>query len=79
MIFRKGTTLIRKLVCSTKDNNCRECILQLHCDIIRDSFWEENYEILGQESLQLFHKPDGMVSYEVKSASAVNVSNLAEE
>lgn len=78
-MFRKGTTLIRKLVPSTKDDSCRECILQLHCDIIRDLFWEDNFEILGQESLQLFHKPDGMISYEVKSTSAVDVSNLTEE
>lgn len=78
-MFRKGTTLIRKLVRCLKDDNCRECILQLHCDIIGDSFWEENLEILRQESPQLFHKPDGMVSYEVKSVSAVNVSNIAEE
>jgi tRNA(His) guanylyltransferase len=65
VMFRKGTTLVRKLVPCEKDGTMHQYILQLSCDIIGDSFWKENSEILGLKSLQVFHKPDGMTSYKV--------------
>lgn len=75
MMFRKGTTLVRKFVRKIVDDDCSEHILQLNCDIIGDSFWEENFEILSQESPQLFQKPDGMIGYEV--ANEVESSSVS--
>ena len=65
VMFRKGTTLVRKLVPSQKDDTMHQYILQLNCDIIGDAFWKEHSEILGLKSLQVFHKPDGLTSYKV--------------
>lgn len=76
LLFRKGTTLVRKLVPNAKDNTMHQCILQLNCDVINDGFWKENFEILGLKSLQVFHKPDGMTSYKV--SKGLSLSNVFE-
>ena len=65
VMFRKGTTLIRKLILSKNDDTMHQYILQFNCDIIGDNFWKENSEILGLKYLQVFHNPDGMTSYKV--------------
>ncbi len=70
-MFRKGTTLIRKLICSPVDEKMSECILQLNCDIIGDSFWKENHEILGLESTQTFRAPAGMITHRVEECIAL--------
>lgn len=56
-LFRKGTTLIRKLIPSPVDGKLRQFILPLHCDLMGDDFWKENPEIVGLKSLQLCHRP----------------------
>ncbi|KAK9511064.1 hypothetical protein O3M35_005706 [Rhynocoris fuscipes] len=56
-IFRKGTTLVRKLVKLPKNDDIRQVICAYHKDIIKNKFWEENSEILQLKS-------PGIVPYE---------------
>lgn len=55
-VFRKGTTLIRKLIASVKDNKLRQYIIPLYCDLMGEEFWKENPEIVGLKSLQVCHR-----------------------
>lgn len=43
--FKKGTSLIKKIVKVNEKNSLVVC--PLYVDIIKDSFWNENPEILG--------------------------------
>ncbi|XP_015516976.1 probable tRNA(His) guanylyltransferase [Neodiprion pinetum] len=58
--FRKGTTLVRKLV---PDGNGRlkPLVVALVDDIIGDRFWKENPEVIGLKSLATF-QPSGLPS-----------------
>ncbi|XKL65496.1 hypothetical protein PGB90_008916 [Kerria lacca] len=55
-LYRKGTTLIRKLIPSPADGKLRQFILSQYCDLTGDEFWKENPEILGLKSLQVYHR-----------------------
>ncbi len=55
-LFRKGTTLIRKLIPSPTDGKLRQYIISLYCDLIGEEFWKEHPEIVGLKSLQVYHK-----------------------
>lgn len=58
-LFRKGTTLIRKLV---PDGNGRlkPAVVPLVDDIIGDRFWKENPEVIGLKSLATYQPPNLM-------------------
>lgn len=59
-IFRKGTVLVRKLIHIPPSKSKKQIICPLHVDIIGDSFWEENNEILNLKDLKIDKdfKPD---------------------
>lgn len=46
-MFKKGTILLRKRICSPTDNKNKIVVLPLHQDLIQESFWEANCEILN--------------------------------
>ena len=56
-IFKKGTTLVRKLVQDSIEGKLRPTIVPLADDIIGDRFWIENSEILGLKSLVVYKHP----------------------
>lgn len=58
IMFRKGTTLIRKHVHSPPpDGKKKQVVLPFHCDLFNDTFWNEHPEILGLKSLQVYTGP----------------------
>lgn len=56
-LFRKGTTLIRKLV-SNGTGRLKPAVLALVDDIIGDRFWKENPEVIGLKSLTTYQPPN---------------------
>lgn len=56
-MFRKGTTLIRKLV-SDNTGKLKSAIILLVDDIIGDRFWKENPEIIGLKSMATYQRPN---------------------
>lgn len=57
-MYRKGTILIRKRVKSPKHGKNRLVILPLHEDMIQDTFWEKNKEILEIKTAPNYDWPD---------------------
>lgn len=57
-MFRKGTVLVRKLCKTPGDGKLRQVVLPFYTDLIGDTFWRENPEILGMKSLQVYHPPE---------------------
>ncbi|XP_036139667.1 probable tRNA(His) guanylyltransferase [Monomorium pharaonis] len=55
-MFRKGTTLIRKLVVDGT-GRLKSAIVPLIDDIIGDRFWKENPEVIGLKSLATYQSP----------------------
>ncbi|KAL6257195.1 hypothetical protein P5V15_012124 [Pogonomyrmex californicus] len=64
-LFRKGTTLIRKLV-SGGTGKLKSAVVALVDDIIGDRFWKENPEVIGLKSL---------ATYQPSSTLANNINN----
>lgn len=56
-IFRKGTTLIRKLVPDGPGGRLKPAVVPIVDDIIGDRFWKENPEVLGLKSLATYQPP----------------------
>lgn len=56
-LFRKGTTLIRKLV-PDGTGKLRPAVVPLVDDIISDRFWKENPEVIGLKSLATYQLPN---------------------
>jgi len=56
-LFRKGTTLIRKLV-PDGTGKLRSAVVPLIDDIIGDRFWKENPEVIGLKSLVTYQPPN---------------------
>lgn len=50
-MFRKGTTLIRKLMNFPNQKESRLVICPYHGDIIKNKFWEQHTEILSMKSV----------------------------
>lgn len=57
-MFRKGTTLVRKLVPDV-NGRLKPQVVALMDDIIGDRFWKENPEVIGLKSLATF-QPSGL-------------------
>lgn len=55
-MFRKGTTLIRKLVLNEM-GRLKPTVVPLTDDIIGDRFWKENPEVIGLKSLGTYQPP----------------------
>lgn len=56
-LFKKGTILLRKRIQHPKHKKIRQVILPLHEDLIQNTFWEINSEILAIQSSQLYEFP----------------------
>ncbi|XP_029680662.1 probable tRNA(His) guanylyltransferase isoform X2 [Formica exsecta] len=56
-LFRKGTTLIRKLV-PDGTGRLKPAVVPLVDDIIGDRFWKENPEVIGLKSLTTYQPPN---------------------
>lgn len=56
-LFRKGTTLIRKLV-PDGTGRLKPAVVPLVDDIIGDRFWKENPEVIGLKSLATYQPPN---------------------
>ncbi|KAH0948281.1 hypothetical protein HN011_011325 [Eciton burchellii] len=56
-LFRKGTTLIRKLI-PDGTGKLRSAVVPLIDDIIGDRFWKENPEVIGLKSLATYQPPN---------------------
>lgn len=56
-LFRKGTTLIRKLI-PDGTGRLKPAVVPLVDDIIGDRFWKENPEVLGLKSLATYQPPN---------------------
>lgn len=65
ILFRKGTTLIRKLVPLPGDGKFHQVVFPLCIDLTSDDFWRENSEILGLKPLTVF-KPNNNPGFPVK-------------
>lgn len=70
-MFRKGTTLIRKLIPNDTNDTNNPYVIKLNCDIISDAFWMENWEILGLESLRVYDKPVDITGYRVTNSHVI--------
>lgn len=58
-MFRKGTTLLRKVVNSLPPaGKPRQVVLPFHTDLFNDKFWKEHSEILELKSPQVYCEPD---------------------
>ncbi|XP_063922736.1 probable tRNA(His) guanylyltransferase [Zophobas morio] len=57
-MFKKGTILLRKRVKNPKHGKTRVVVLPFHEDLIQDSFWERNSEILGIKTAQHYEWPE---------------------
>ncbi|XP_012271476.1 probable tRNA(His) guanylyltransferase isoform X2 [Orussus abietinus] len=68
--FRKGTTLLRKLV-PDGTGRLRTLVVPLVDDIIGDRFWKENPEVIGLKSLGTYQPPPNTT---VPSQSVVPLS-----
>ncbi|CAH1395826.1 unnamed protein product [Nezara viridula] len=55
-IFRKGTVLVRKCISWEGATKPKSVIIPLHCDIIKDDFWNSHPEILDQSETPLVDK-----------------------
>lgn len=56
-MFRKGTTLIRKLV-GDNAGKLKSTVISFVVDIIGDRFWKENPEIIGLKSMATYQPPN---------------------
>lgn len=65
ILFRKGTTLVRKLVPNPADGKLHPVVFPICCDITTDEFWKENPEVLALKIAQL-PKPSGISTFPVK-------------
>ena len=65
-LFRKGTTLIRKLV-PDGTGRLKPAVVPLVDDIIADRFWKENPEVIGLKSLATYQPPN-LVNNVMKNA-----------
>lgn len=80
-MFRKGTTLIRKFVHSPPpDGKRQQVILPFHCDIIKNTFWEEHHEILKLKTPQVYIGPDvgGTLSLSPLSLEDTSTKQISE-
>lgn len=68
-LFRKGTTLIRKLV-PDGSGRLKSAVVPLVDDIISDRFWKENPEVIGLKSLTTYQPPNLVNS--IKSTKSVS-------
>lgn len=59
-MYRKGTILIRKRVKRPEDGKYVEIVIPLHEDLIQDSFWAINNEILNVKTSQKYNWPENM-------------------
>lgn len=59
-MYRKGTTLLRKKIRHPTHGKMRLVVLPLHVDMIQDSFWLENPEILGITSPYVYEWPESV-------------------
>ncbi|XP_014260018.1 probable tRNA(His) guanylyltransferase [Cimex lectularius] len=62
-MFRKGTTLVRKSVVFPNETKPKAVIVPLHCDIIKDKFWQENDEILNSNAIPLIEYKDDLLCF----------------
>lgn len=58
-LFRKGTTLIRKLV-PDGTGRLKSAVVPIVDDIIGDRFWKENPEVIGLKSLATYQPPNNI-------------------
>lgn len=65
ILFRKGTTLIRKLVPMPGDTKFHQVVFPLCIDLTNEEFWRENSEILGLKPLTVF-KPINNAAFPLK-------------
>lgn len=56
-LFRKGTTLIRKLMLDST-GRLKPAVVALVDDIIGERFWKENPEVIGLKSLATYQPPN---------------------
>ena len=75
-LFRKGTTLVRKLVQTPPDNKLKQFIIPLNVDIIGEEFWKENPAIIGMKSIQIYSKKGDEVGYMVSSKLPTTHENI---
>ncbi|KAK0091711.1 hypothetical protein PV326_002796 [Microctonus aethiopoides] len=79
LMFRKGTTLIKKLL-PDGDGKTKLSVLQIHDDIIGDKFWNENSELLAKKqsttSLNKLKKLQRLNIHDNKTSSVkVNIAS----
>lgn len=68
-LFRKGTTLIRKLV-PDGTGRLKPAVVPLIDDIIGDRFWKENPEVIGLKSLATYQPPN--LANSIKNTKSVS-------
>lgn len=63
ILFRKGTTLIRKLVPLPGDGKVHQIVFPICVDLSSEEFWRENPEILALKPLPIFKPMNNMQTY----------------
>lgn len=66
ILFRKGTTLVRKLVPLPGDGKFHQVVFPLCIDLTNDEFWRENSEILGLKPLTVFKPGNNNLGFPIK-------------
>lgn len=71
-MFKKGTSLVRKLIVDPESGKNIHVVIPLYCDIISNTFWNENPEIIGLGKLQEFKTTKDTVVFKGTNISASN-------
>lgn len=71
-MYRKGTILIRKLICSPPDGKKKQLILPFYQDVFNNAFWNEHSEILGLKSPPVYN---GTIPEQHKSSSQTSLGS----
>lgn len=71
-MFRKGTSLVRKLIVNANSGKTIHVVIPLYCDIISNKFWNDNPEIMGLGKLREFRSTEDIVVFNGTNLSASN-------
>lgn len=75
-IFKRGTLLLRK---SIKNENLKKTfIVDVHDDMLKNSYWKDNYDILSSKSTNIHEGPITHIINEQIGNKKYNLKKLEE-
>lgn len=79
VMYKKGTTLVRKRIKHPTHGKMRQVILPLHEDMIQDDFWRRNDEILSMKSSKVYEWPEDSALPELVLLQLHSKQNIKDE